>query len=133
MYKFLLILFLLMSVGSAQLPYYFPPTGSSFGETLNSYGFPPSDGYIANCYFETRQMEQYYNSLGYNTQIAYDSSASQSGHIYLMVQNPGSIGWAAVDPYYGYVPSPSSYYTPDQVYPTWQAFDNSIPRTRISS
>ena len=77
-------------------------------------------------------MEQYYNSAGYQTQIGFRQSSGQSAdHIYLFVKDPSTPGWAAVDPYFGYMESPSSYYTPDMTYPTWADYDASRNRRYI--
>ena len=37
-----------------------------------------------------------------------------------------------LDPYMGYIESPSFYYTPDKVYPTWSDFYSSIPTKAVN-
>jgi hypothetical protein len=77
-------------------------------------------------------MEQYYNSFGYHTRIGFQgTSNTNANHIYLFVQDPSSSGWAAVDPYFGYIESPSNYYTPDAFYSTWNDYDSSRSRMMV--
>lgn len=130
MKKYLIVFVLICQLAFAQPPY-FPPAGSTFGNSLNSYGFPGSSPTaIMDCNSRTQSMETYYNGQGYTTQVGYQTTSSGSDHLYLFVKDPSTVGWAAVDPYFGYVSTPS-YYSPTASYPTWSAFDSSRPRSAV--
>ena len=75
---------------SAQSPYVFP-AGPSFGNSLSSFGYPGSST-MMDCFTRTQSMEQYYNNLGYQTQIGYQTTTSNADHIFLFVKDPSTVG-----------------------------------------